>query len=487
VAFVHDVIDWSDDEAPTAYQDEILDSTAANTRLAVRGPHGLGKTAIAAWLILHMWATRDDVFGWKAPTTAGAWRQVSKYLWPEVHQWARRLRPGLDGWERLWGPSLVDGRNLLDLSIKGRTGEAFGVACKDPATLEGAHADEILYVYDEAKIIPTTVFDATEGAFSAGRARAFAFSTPGAPAGRFYDICARKPGYDEWSVRHVTADEVLDAGRMSRGWFEAKRSQWGEESPRFQNRCLGEFAASSEEATIPLAWVEQAIERWWDFRIAEEAALAAGDRAAAEAVWGELTHQGVDVADGGDDDTVIARRYGRAIRDLHIYPTGDTMQTAARAMAFANPWPGALTVVDGIGVGSGVVARMKEQRVRVEAFIGSQGADNLKDRSDEWGFYNLRSAAWWLMREALEPPSDVALPPDERLTGDLTMPKWREMSDKRGVIKIESKDEMARRMASEGLPYRSPDCGDAAVMAFFADHLRSPGRTNVAALTSRRL
>jgi hypothetical protein len=478
VAFVHDVFDWPDGQAPTGYQDEILDDSSRHDRLAVYGPHGLGKTSMGAWLILHMWATRDDVWDWKNPTTAGAWRQVTKYLWPEVHKWARRLR-----WDAIRHPPLRHGRDLLELSIKGLTGEAFGIACKDPSTIEGAHADELLYVYDEAKIIPAEVFDASEGAFSAGRARAFTFSTPGPPAGRFFEVCTRKPGYEAWRVRHVSADEAVAAGRMSAAWIEQMARQWGADSPRFLNRCLGQFAQSSADATIPLAWVEAAQLRWHELNDREEA----GEPEAQ--VWGPMTHLGVDVADEGEDDTALARRFGHAIRDLRVFHEGDPHATSTRAQAAMEPWPGALAVVDGIGVGSGVVANLRAWGVSVESFIGSESAEGFKDRTGEWGFLNLRSVAWWYAREALEPPSPWALPPDDRLTGDLTGPKWKELSGGRheARIQIEPKDVMRRRLKQEGLPARSPDLGDAVVMAMFADHLRFPASTNLADLLTHRI
>jgi hypothetical protein len=72
--------------------------------LAVRGPHGLGKTTVNAIAVLWFALTRDAAgIDWKAATTAGAWRQLEYYLWPEIHKWARRLR-----WDVLNRPPLND-------------------------------------------------------------------------------------------------------------------------------------------------------------------------------------------------------------------------------------------------------------------------------------------------------------------------------------------------------------------------------------------
>ena len=38
--------------------------------------------------LLHFASTRDALgLDWKCPTTAGAWRQLIQFLWPEVHKW----------------------------------------------------------------------------------------------------------------------------------------------------------------------------------------------------------------------------------------------------------------------------------------------------------------------------------------------------------------------------------------------------------------
>ena len=69
---------------------------------------------------------------------------------------------------------------------------------------------------------------------------------------------------------------------------------------------------------------------------------------------------------------------------------------------------------------------------------------------------------WWAMREALDPANgdDLALPDDPELLADLCAPKWSLSTS--GIL-IESKDEIIERIG------RSPDCGDAVVMACWID------------------
>ncbi|HIP95826.1 MAG TPA: hypothetical protein EYH32_01280 [Anaerolineae bacterium] len=440
VGFVRDCIRWRDDEGPTLYQEEILAALVAQRRVAVRGPHGLGKTALAAWSVLWFSLTRDGD-DWKVVTTASAWRQLTKYLWPEVRKWARRLR-----WDRIGREPLDRRAELLSLSLKLRTGEAFAVASDTPDLIEGAHAANLLYVFDEAKAIPSATWDAAEGALAAGDCYALAISTPGEPQGRFYEIHSRKPGYEDWWVRHVTLDEAVAAGRVSRVWAEQRRRQWGEASPIYQNRVLGEFATSAEDTVIPLAWAEAANERWLAWK-------ELGGQ-----LPSRITAVGVDVGRGGDK-TVLVLRYGEIVSEVRKFGKANVMDAAGR-IAGVLRGHGGRAVVDVIGIGAGVVDRLREQGFDVVAFNAAERTD-VTDRSGELGFVNKRAAAWWHLRELLDPSSGagIALPPDDELIGDLTAPRWKVVSG--GKIQIESKDDIRKRLG------RSTDVGDAAVMAFW--------------------
>lgn len=443
VAFVRDCINWKGSEGPTPYQIEVLEELPVRKRVALRGPHGLGKTAFASWVILWFALTRDGE-DWKCPTTASAWRQLTKYLWPEVHKWSRRLN-----WARIGRAPFDARRELQTLSLKLTTGEAFAVASDTPEYIEGAHADSLLYLFDESKAIPNETFDAAEGAFSnAGtdtpnEAFALSISTPGEPMGRFYDIHKRKPGFEDWWVRHVTLEETIKAGRISAEWAEQRKKQWGESSAIYQNRVLGEFCASDEDGVIPLSWVEAANRRWEEWK---ESGMEL-----------PFTCAGVDVARSGADKTIYALKHGKVVTELRRHSKEDTMETTGRVAGLLNAKRG-YAVVDVIGIGAGVVDRLREMKLDVRPFNASEGTD-VKDSSGEMGFVNKRSAGWWNVREMLDPGNghDIGLPPDDLLTGDLTAPHWRVMSG--GKIQVESKDEIRKRLG------RSTDDGDAVVMA----------------------
>lgn len=448
--FVVDCIRWPREKAPVEYQLENLRQLVEYKRLAVRGPHGLGKTAENAWAVLWFALTRDAAAeDWKIPTTASAWRQLTQFLWPEIRKWARML-----DWEKIGREPFDERREMMALNLKLRTGESFAVASNDPAKIEGAHADQVLYIYDEAKTIPAATFDASEGAFSGAgedttaEAYALASSTPGAPLGRFYEIQARKSGFEDWHAVHVDLEQCIEAGRVSKSWAEQRKHQWGPDSAVYRNRVCGEFAASDEDSVIPLAWVEAANERWH---------ALAGEYEALDAV-------GADVARSGKDRTVLALRHGQAISELRRKRKQGTMQTTGQIVGVLRGTE-ATAIVDVIGIGAGVVDRLREQDERVVAFNASEKSRK-RDKSGELGFVNKRAAAWWNLREQLDPDSgeEIALPPDDTLTGDLTAPKWRVMSG--GKIQVEAKDDIFKRLG------RSTDDGDAVVQAFWPSERR---------------
>jgi hypothetical protein len=197
---------------------------------------------------------------------------------------------------------------------------------------------------------------------------------------------------------------------------------------------------------IPRAWVKAAQARW--------TASGRGDR--------PLACQGVDVARGGDDKTVIANRYGNWMAELEKWPgalTPDGQTVIALISPTLKQYPKAWANIDVIGVGASVYDTGRQQGLRVSAVNFAEGS-SMRDRTGVLEFVNVRAEAWWSMREALDPVKgdSMALPPDPELLADLCAPRW--MMRKNGV-QIEAKDDIKARIG------RSPDCGDAVVLANF--------------------
>ena len=231
-------------------------------------------------------------------------------------KWARRIR-----WNRIGREPLDERLELQQLNLKLRTGEAFSAASNVPGTLEGAHADHLLHVFDESKLIPDETFDVAEGAtLAAGadtslEAYALAISTPGEPHGRFYEIHQRRTGLRDWWVRHITVEEGIKAGRISREKVTQLAQLWGRQSATFQNRVLGEFA-EDQDAIIPLSWVEAANDRWREW-------VEAG-----RPLTG-LQAVGVDVSGGGPAKTKFALRSGDVLAEIRDFTPDEGLETTS--------------------------------------------------------------------------------------------------------------------------------------------------------------
>jgi hypothetical protein len=491
IAFVYDCMP-SYAKTLADYQVEILGMFDSGlSRVAIRGPHGLGKTFIASILVHH--GVLTAMSDCKVPTTASAVRQLEKYLWPEIRKAASNL-----AWAIVGRPPYEHGREMLRTSLRTRGGlvEAFAVASDNYVSIEGAHATELKYILDEAKTIPAGMWDAIEGAFSTeglqtyqervvvptdlgegdnGSDRqeehqpvllasadqfsvnVFAISTPGPPVGRFYDIHMRKAGYEDWHVRHVTLEEAIRAGRVSPAWAAARKRQWGEDSAVYLNRVLGEFADNTESGIVPLSWVRAAIERWHTW-----------DKNGRPAQNGRLV-LGVDVARYGDDSTVMSRRQGSVLEAMFEFQKSATTTTAGNVVKLGRNGYHVNIEVDG-GLGAGVYDMLIDDYTAMHsAGVASEllhpitvgGATHFRDKSGELQFADVRSAMWWNMRELLDPQygQNIALPDIPKLIEDLVSPQWETL--RRGVIKLEDKKKIRKKIG------RSTDAGDATCLAFW--------------------
>lgn len=451
------------------YQLDALDQLADHGRAAVRGPRGMGKTTIASAAVLWFAHTREALgLDWKILTTAGVFRHLYRALWPEVHKWAPRIGG-------LYTP-LRPERELLTAAIQLRYGSAFAAVAKNPDMIESAHADQLLIIVDESKSVPDSIFDALEGSLTGDSGQyVLALSTPGPPAGRFYQIHqGRVPG---WKTIHVTKDDAVSAGRVSTASVERRAQYWGTDSALYRQQIEGEFAADDENAVIPLSWVEAAMERWHAWRDADRPKTA-GDVPLDHAGYGPWLAAGSPVADGapsyavdvattGADASVIARRIGSHVVELAYTQGNSVMAVTAKVQglvrkAHASTAP---IAVDTIGVGSGVASRLDELGYRVVKYTGSAGTKRrTADRS--FGFANTRTAAYWHLRELLNPDTGAAimLAPQEQLVADLTTPKMLEpLTGMPPKLRMERKEDLVKRLG------RSPDYGDAVVMAYWID------------------
>jgi hypothetical protein len=219
--------------------------------------------------------------------------------------------------------------------------------------------------------------------------------------------------------------------------------------PLRSQMLYGDFNAGLEDdpwQVIPTDWVRQAQARWQSGTRPDMA----------------LTAIGCDPARGGKDKTALVKRWGPWFSEPQTWPgstTQDGPTVAALIVAAMEGEP--LVNLDVIGIGASVYDALVSQDVPVNA-VNFAEASQSTDRSGKFAMRNVRAAAWWAMREALDPQNgeELMLPPGGEVLADLTAPHWKLSTS--GIL-IESKDDIKERLG------RSPDIGDAIVLANFQD------------------
>ena len=172
VEFVKDIIGAK----PDAMQAEILRSVAVNQMTSVRSGHGVGKSTVEAWVIIWFMNTRPFP---KIPCTAPTQHQLFDILWAEVSKWIRN-NPLLQK-ELIWTKEKV--------YMKGYSEEWFAVArtASKPDALQGFHADDVLYIIDEASGVDDKIFEPVLGSLSTSGAKLLMCGNPTQLSGFFYD------------------------------------------------------------------------------------------------------------------------------------------------------------------------------------------------------------------------------------------------------------------------------------------------------------
>jgi hypothetical protein len=231
----------------------------------------------------------------------------------------------------------------------------------------------------------------------------------------------------------------------------------------------GDFSAGKEDAAnqvIPTAWVEAANARW----------VASGGKPKGV----KMLTMGVDVAQGGPDDTVLAPLYGNWFAELVKVRGIDTKNGPAVAGLVLQHMRDRCQVNIDLTGGWGGSARdhLEAQGINVVGVVFSEGSDQMT-RDQTLRYANIRTQLYWNFREALDPHSDqnIALPPDRRLKAQLTAPTWRLRGD---AILIESKDDIIERLGA------STDDADAVILAWHEreEALRAASSSRASSSTS---
>ena len=182
---------------------------------------------------------------------------------------------------------------------------------------------------------------------------------------------------------------------------------------------------------------------------------------------------GVDVALGDTDKTAIIRRKGRVAYNLETFRNLNTMEIAGMLKHVIEKEKPYRVYVDCIGVGAGVVDRLREHNFHFVEGVNVARSANNKDK-----FRNLRAELWSEMRDWLTQEMPVQVPDTDELHGDLCNLGFK--YDSSGRLLIESKDDLRAR----GMP--SPDTSDALSLTFYSGFYESSNEFAITAVPKPR-
>lgn len=417
------------------HQREALIRLRSEPRLAIRSGHGVGKTTLDAWIIHWFGDTRTDA---KIPITAPVSSQLEIQLWGELRKWKmqKAAYSPIGAW-------LADQMNIKTDEVEWANGNlavARTARPDKPEAIAGFHAKHLLFLMDEASGIPELVFETALGSLSTPGAIQVMTGNPTRAQGYFFNAFHRNR--ENWSVMRVSSEDVPRA----RGHIKDIIETYGKDSNQYRVRVLGEFPLNSDDQLISISAIEACIAR-----------------------WGKIAPIKVRPIWGGDvgyrvDRSTLAKRRGNAMMEPPKFWSGlDPMQYCG---VIKQEWDNTLLhdrpsaiCIDVIGLGAGVVARLREMGLPV---IGVNVGENARDPLK---YHRLRDELWWLSREWFNAIDSIVPNIDNnvmrQLISELSAPLLLPPTSN-GRIQIEKKDVTKTRL------HVSPDLADGWNLTFAA-------------------
>lgn len=403
--------------AGVAVADVIREATASG--------HGVGKSALVAWLVKWGLSTFERT---RIVVTANTDKQLQTKTWPEIAKWHNMsLTRALF---TLTATALYSSDPAHE---KNWRADAIPWSEHNTESFAGLHnaGKRLMLIFDEASKIADKVWEVAEGALTDLNTEImwFVFGNPTRATGRFRE-CFRQYRH-RWHTRSVDA-------RTVEGTSSALFAQWiadyGEDSDFVKVRVRGMFPNASIKSLISEADVDAAYGR----HLRDEQFSFAPKILTLDPAW------------EGDDPLVIGLRQGLMFRILFTMPKNDNDVWVANKLARLEDEHGADAVfIDG-GYGTGVKSAGDTMgRTWTLVWFG--------EKPDDDGYANKRAEMWdagtkrWLK-------SGGSIEKHEQLRQDLLGPETVARMD--GKILLESKDSMKKR----GIP--SPNFGDALALSF---------------------
>ena len=237
LGFVYYAFEWGEGllegfDGPDKWQSEQLvrigekfqNDPETTIREAVASGHGIGKSALVAWIILWAMSTRPHLNG---VITANTTTQLSTKTWRELALWHKRsINQHWFTWTatKFFHKQHPETWFCAAIPNTEHNSEAFA----------GLHAQHVLVLYDEASGIPDIIWEVTEGALTTPRAMWFVYGNPTRNTGRFRSCFAEDSR--RWTNHQIDSRTAKMTNKKElQEWLEV----YGEDSDFFRVRVKG--------------------------------------------------------------------------------------------------------------------------------------------------------------------------------------------------------------------------------------------------------
>ena len=414
----------------TWQQNEILEAVKkavtgkGHKRISVRSGHGIGKSATLSWLIIwYLFCFKDSQIPCTAPTSV----QMHDVLWKEVSKWLERLPdPVKKKFE-----TTTEYIRIVD-SPDTWFARAATARKETPEALAGMHADNLMYVVDEASGVPDEIFNTAEGSLTGTDIVFIMISNATRNYGYFFD--SHHKDKKNWQTLHFSSMEspIVDEQYVNR---IAEKN--GTDSDEYLIRVLGEFPKMNtmdDEGWVPML---------------EEAEL----KFVPDANFIGETRMGVDPAGEGKDKTTWVVRdsfKARIVAEEKISNESSIAQKTLTLMTHYNV-PEKNIFIDNFGIGANISKELALSSLRVNSYpinVGEKAKDSDK-------FMNVRAEAYYRLKQWLRKGGELV----NHAGWDELLHLFyrRELS---GKMQIMGK----RKMKKMGIS--SPDFADALMLTF---------------------
>lgn len=396
-------------------------------RIAISSGHGVGKSAVVAWLIQFIIATRPHCRG---VITSGTYPQLRDKTWSELGKWHNMSLI------KHWFTYSNSRGNLSYVKTNAENSwNCIGTASTEHnadafAGLHCAHSTPF-YIFDEASAVPAKIFEVAQGGLTDGEPFIILTGNATKNSGGFIDAVKNVSG--RWIVRCV---DSRNARMTNKTLIEQWRRDWGEDSDFFRVRVRGLPPHASSNQLIAFDIVDNA----------RRNKLLPDEYQFVPIVIG------VDVARMGLDESVITVRQGRKIHVQKVYRNLDNIQLALQIANTYSEYDNVTALlVDETGVGSGVVDYLRHLGYPVVGVIAGSEADDKKK------YYNKRAEMWVKCKEWLA-QGNCEIPDDQLLVDQLTGQEF--YFDEKDRYRMVSKDDATT------VGFNSPDRADSIVNTF---------------------